>query len=58
MPFYIGAGTLVLGIVILSTAHGHLQQAERVQAAAVDGPGEPAEPGLELARLDASGTTA
>jgi MFS family permease len=33
VPFYIGAGTLVLGIVILSTAHGHLAHAERVQAA-------------------------
>jgi ACDE family multidrug resistance protein len=34
VPFYIGAGTLVLGIVILSTAHDHLVHAERVQAAA------------------------
>ena len=34
VPFYLGAGTLVLGIVILSTAHGHLAHAERVQAEA------------------------
>ncbi|MFD3451372.1 MFS transporter [Streptomyces sp. NPDC058691] len=32
VPFYIGAGALVLGIVILSTAHGLLGQAERLQA--------------------------
>ncbi|GII85698.1 MFS transporter [Sphaerisporangium siamense] len=36
VPFYIGAGTLVLGIAILATAHGHLRHAERVQAAGVD----------------------
>ncbi|MGW3243979.1 MFS transporter [Streptomyces sp. NPDC001070] len=32
VPFYIGAGALVLGIVILSTAHKLLGQAEQVQA--------------------------
>ncbi|MEU8271147.1 MFS transporter [Sphaerisporangium sp. NPDC049002] len=45
VPFYIGAGTLVLGIVILSTAHGHLAHSERVQASGVDetaGAGDPA----------------
>jgi ACDE family multidrug resistance protein len=31
-PFYIGAGAIVLGIVILSTAHKLLTDAERVQA--------------------------
>jgi MFS transporter, ACDE family, multidrug resistance protein len=33
-PFYIGAGAVALGIVILSTAHGLLGEAERTQAAA------------------------
>ena len=33
-PFYLGAGVVVLGIVILSTAHKMLGEAERVQAAA------------------------
>ena len=32
VPFFIGAGAIVLGIVILSTAHGLLTEAERVQA--------------------------
>ncbi|MFJ4848132.1 MULTISPECIES: MFS transporter [unclassified Streptomyces] len=32
VPFYIGAGALVLGIVILSTAHGLLGRSERLQA--------------------------
>ncbi|MFI2301882.1 MFS transporter [Actinacidiphila glaucinigra] len=36
VPFYIGAGALVLGIVILSTAHGLLKEAEKVQAEQVD----------------------
>ncbi len=31
-PFYIGVGAILLGIVILSTAHGLLTQAERVQS--------------------------
>jgi ACDE family multidrug resistance protein len=34
VPFYLGAGVIVLGIVILSTGHKLLGQAERVQAAA------------------------
>jgi len=34
IPFYIGAGAILLGIVILSTAHNLLGDAERVQAAA------------------------
>jgi ACDE family multidrug resistance protein len=44
VPFYIGAGTLVLGIVILSTAHGHLAHSERVQAAGVDESAEAGRP--------------
>ncbi|MFE2538644.1 MFS transporter [Actinacidiphila glaucinigra] len=36
LPFYIGAGALVLGIVILSTAHGLLKEAEKVQAEQAD----------------------
>jgi MFS transporter, ACDE family, multidrug resistance protein len=32
VPFFIAAGAIVLGIVILSTAHGMLSEAERVQA--------------------------
>jgi MFS family permease len=34
VPFYLGAGVIILGIVILSTGHKLLGQAERVQAAA------------------------
>jgi len=34
LPFYIGAGAIVLGIVILSTGHKLLSEAERTQAAA------------------------
>jgi ACDE family multidrug resistance protein len=41
VPFYIGSAALLLGIVILSTAHGHLAEAEKVQAAA--GAGEPSD---------------
>jgi ACDE family multidrug resistance protein len=37
VPFFIGAGAIVLGIVILSTAHGLLTEAERVQAEQVSG---------------------
>jgi MFS family permease len=43
VPFFIGAGAIVLGIVILSTAHGLLAEAERVQAEQVSGTG-PATP--------------
>jgi MFS transporter, ACDE family, multidrug resistance protein len=50
VPFYIAAGAIVLGMVILSTAHGLLADAERVQAEQVSatpsangtGPGAPA----------------
>ncbi len=34
VPFYLGAGVIVLGIVILSTGHKLLDRAERVQATA------------------------
>jgi hypothetical protein len=34
VPFYVGAGAIAGGIVILSTGHKLLGQAERVQAAA------------------------
>jgi MFS family permease len=46
-PFYIGVGAILLGIVILSTAHGPLTQAERVQAEQVAATTAPAgaEPG-------------
>ena len=37
VPFFIGAGAIALGIVILSTAHGLLTEAERVQAEQVSG---------------------
>ena len=36
-PFYIAVGAIVAGIVILTTAHGLLTQAERVQAEQVTG---------------------
>src|SRR5271155_4707179 len=48
VPFFIAAGALVLGIVILSTARGLLAEAERVQAedvaasASATGPAAPA----------------
>ncbi|WUD77583.1 MFS transporter [Streptomyces sp. NBC_00510] len=48
VPFYIGAGALVLGIVILSTAHGLLTEAEKVQAEQVDAAPEPI-PGADAA---------
>jgi ACDE family multidrug resistance protein len=39
VPFFIAAGAIVLGIVILSTAHGMLRDAERVQAEQVSAAG-------------------
>jgi len=36
VPFYIAAGVVVVGIVILSTAHGLLAQAERAQSVSVE----------------------
>ncbi|HYQ63803.1 MFS transporter [Actinophytocola sp.] len=38
VPFFIGAGALILGIAILRTAHRELGEAERAQAAPVDEP--------------------
>jgi ACDE family multidrug resistance protein len=38
VPVYIGAGALILGIVILRTARGDLAEAERVQAESVTVP--------------------
>ncbi|MFI7672569.1 MFS transporter [Actinophytocola sp. NPDC049390] len=35
VPFYIGAGALIVGILILRTARGELAEAERVQAMSV-----------------------
>jgi hypothetical protein len=43
-PFYIGVGAIIGGIVILSTAHGLLTQAERVQAEQVVAATVPAGP--------------
>ena len=43
-PFYIAVGVILLGIAILTTAHGLLTQAERVQAEQVTG--SPAAAGL------------
>jgi ACDE family multidrug resistance protein len=46
-PFYIAVGAILLGIATLTTAHGLLTQAERVQAEQVTGSpaAEPASPG-------------
>jgi hypothetical protein len=46
-PFYIAVGAILLGIGILTTAHGLLTQAERIQAEQVTGSpaAEPARPG-------------
>jgi nucleotide-binding universal stress UspA family protein len=38
VPFYIAAGAIALGMVVLSTAHGLLAEAERVQAEQVSAP--------------------
>jgi MFS transporter, ACDE family, multidrug resistance protein len=43
-PFYIGAGAIVLGMVILSTAHRLLAQAERALTESVPAGPVPAEP--------------
>jgi hypothetical protein len=42
-PFFIGAAAIVAGIAILSTAHGLLADAERVQAEQVSGGAPPAQ---------------
>jgi MFS family permease len=53
VPFYIGAGALLLGIVVLRTARGELAEAERVQARSV----EPAAPPATLELGTALGGT-
>src|SRR6476646_11240636 len=61
-PFYIAVGALLAGIAILTTAHGLLTQAERVQAEQVTGSpaAEPASPGPvgALIPVDANAETA
>ena len=56
VPFFIAAGAIVAGIGVLSTAHGLLTQAERVQAEQVTGP-MPAntEPAGALIRVEGNG---
>ena len=52
-PFFIGAGAIVAGILILTTAHSLLSEAERVQAEQVAGPvpSAPAAPAVPAAAL-------
>ena len=61
-PFYIAVGAILLGIGILTTAHGLLTQAERFQAEQVTGSpaAEPASPGPvgALIPVDANAETA
>src|SRR5690349_8814549 len=61
-PFYIAVGAILLGIAILTTAHGLLTQAERVQTEPVTGSpaAEPASPGPvgALIPVDANAETA
>jgi MFS family permease len=63
VPFYIAAGAVVLGIVILATAHRMLGEAERAQAEGVSAPGPavisvggvaPAANGVIVAAIDDS----
>jgi ACDE family multidrug resistance protein len=49
VPFFIGAGALILGIAILRTAHKELGEAERAQAEPVTAPVTAAPVALELA---------
>ncbi|WP_239116262.1 MFS transporter [Planotetraspora kaengkrachanensis] len=44
VPFYVGAGALVVGILILFTAREHLRHSERVQAAGGEEPAPQPEP--------------
>ncbi len=53
-PFFIAAGAIVAGIVILTTAHSLLAEAERVQAEQVGGPALAAAQGVILAAVDNS----
>jgi ACDE family multidrug resistance protein len=54
-PFYLGAGAVVLGIVILSTGHKLLAEAERVQAEDVKAAAAPAAPGPGLVAVGGNG---
>jgi ACDE family multidrug resistance protein len=62
VPFYIASGVILLGIVILATAHSLLRNAERVQAEqvaahATTGPGAPAPvPGSAPTMIPVAGT--
>ncbi|MCT2581594.1 MFS transporter [Actinophytocola gossypii] len=51
VPFFIGAGALLLGILILRTAHAELGEAERVQAESVRG----TEPSLSAVEIGPAG---
>jgi ACDE family multidrug resistance protein len=52
-PFFIGAGAIVVGIGILTTAHGRLSEAERVQVEQVAG-SVPAVPAAALIPVEGS----
>jgi MFS transporter, ACDE family, multidrug resistance protein len=56
-PFYIAVGAILLGIGILTTAHGLLTQAERIQAEQVTGSpaAQPAGPGPARPLADSPG---
>jgi MFS transporter, ACDE family, multidrug resistance protein len=54
-PFFIAVGAIIVGIAILTTAHGLLAEAERVQAEGVTGP-PTATGGVILAAIDDSPT--
>jgi ACDE family multidrug resistance protein len=53
-PFFIAAGAIVAGMVILTTAHSLLAEAERVQAEQVGAPAPGAATGVILAAVDNS----
>jgi ACDE family multidrug resistance protein len=53
VPFYIGVGALLVGILILRTAHAELRHAERVQAESVAAPA-PDGPRLSTVELDSA----
>jgi MFS transporter, ACDE family, multidrug resistance protein len=54
-PFYLGAGAVLLGIVILSTGHKLLAQAGRVRAEDVQAAAAPAAPGPGLVAVGGNG---
>ena len=57
-PFYIGAAAVILGMLLLATAHRLLGEAERVQAAAVQATAAATTPvpGPQLITLNGNGT--